>query len=138
MSLKVGEILVQQGIIRSDQLQKALDEQKKSGLKLTSIFIQLGFVKENQILRALEKSYQVPGVDLNGFEIDKSLTALVPRELCEKHLLIPLQKAGQTLVVAFSDPSNIVIKEDVRFLTRMKIQPVVSTTLTSAAASSSF
>lgn len=133
-SLKIGEILVKQGLLKPDQLSSAIEEQKKSGQKLTSTIVQLGFLKENQILRALEKHYAVPGVDVNSFDIDQSLTPLVPKEVCEKYTLIPLQKAGQTLVVAFSDPSNIMVKEDLRFISRHRIQAVVGTEMSISSA----
>ena len=126
-SLKIGEILVKQGLLKPDQFAQAVEEQKKSGQKLTSAIIQLGFLKENQILRALEKNYAVPGVEVGSFEIDQSVLAMIPRELCDKHTLIPLQRAGSTLVVAFADPSNIIVKEDLRFIARCRIQAVVGT-----------
>nr|BFD67414.1 type IV-A pilus assembly ATPase PilB [Bdellovibrio sp. HAGR004] len=126
-SLKIGEILVKQGLLKPDQLQAAMEEQKKSGSRLTTSIIQLGFLKENQILRAVEKHFAVPGVEVNTFEIEPSLISLISRDVCEKNTLIPLQKAGNTLVVAFADPSNIVVKEDLRFITRMRIQAVVGT-----------
>ncbi|MBX2989201.1 MAG: type IV-A pilus assembly ATPase PilB [Bdellovibrionaceae bacterium] len=127
MSIKIGEILVKQGLLKPEQLSAALDEQKKNGGKLTADIIRLGLLKENQILRAMEKHYQVPGVEVSTFEIDASVIALIKKEICERQGLIPLQKAGQTLVVAFSDPSNVMVREDLRFLTKMKIQPVVGT-----------
>lgn len=126
-SLKLGEILVKQGLLKPDQLALAIEEQKKSSNKLTTSIVSLGFLKENQILRALEKHYAVPGVEVSTFEIDQSVLSLVTRDICEKNVLIPLQKAGTTLVVAFSDPSNIMVKEDLRFITRCRIQAVVGT-----------
>ncbi len=127
-ALKVGEILVKQGLLRPDQLNQAHEEQKKSGgARLSQIIISLGFLKDNQILRAMEKHYQVPGVEVNTFEIDASVVSLVNREICDKYTLIPIQKAGSTLVVAFADPSNVVVKEDLRFITRCRIQAVVGT-----------
>ncbi|MFS4460374.1 type IV-A pilus assembly ATPase PilB [Bdellovibrio sp. HCB2-146] len=126
-SLKIGEMLVRQGLMKSDQLAAAIEEQKKSGSKLTSCIIQLGFLKENQILRALEKHFSVPGVEVNTFEVDPAVVTLIPKDVCEKNTLIPLQKAHNTLVVAFSDPSNIMVKEDLRFITRCRIQAVVGT-----------
>lgn len=124
--IKLGEVLVKQGLVKPEQLAKALEEQKKSGNKIGSILLSMGVIKEPQMLMALQKAYQVPGVDLNSFNLDKSLAQIVPREFCEKHTLLPVQKVGQTLVVAFSDPSNIYVKEDLRFLTKCKIQPVVA------------
>lgn len=125
MSIKVGEILVKQGLLRPEQLAQALEEHKKNSTRVSAEIVRLGFLKDNQILRAMEKAYQVPGVDVGTFEVDPTVAALLKREVCEKHLLLPLQKAGQTLVVAFSDPSNIMVREDLRFLTKLKIQPVV-------------
>jgi len=133
--MKIGEILVKQGLLRPDQLNQALEEQKKSGgARLTQIIVALGFLKDNQILRAMEKYYQVPGVEVNNFEIDPNVTALVTREVCDRYTLIPIQKAGNTLVVAFADPGNIVVKEDLRFLTRHRIQAVVGTEVAIASA----
>ncbi|WP_374035448.1 type IV-A pilus assembly ATPase PilB [Bdellovibrio bacteriovorus] len=126
-SLKIGEILVKQGLLKPDQLAMAIEEQKKTGQKLTNSIIQLGYLKDNQILRAVEKHFAVPGVEVNTFEIDASVIAMIPKDVCEKNTLIPLQKAGNTLVVAFADPSNIIVKEDLRFITRCRIQAVVGT-----------
>lgn len=126
-SLKIGEILVKQGLLKPDQLAHAMEEQKKTGQKLTNAIIQLGFLKDSQILRAVEKHFAVPGVEVNTFEVDQSVIALIPKDICEKNTLIPLQKAGNTLVVAFADPSNIIVKEDLRFITRCRIQAVVGT-----------
>ncbi|WP_413578277.1 type IV-A pilus assembly ATPase PilB [Bdellovibrio sp. HCB290] len=127
-SFKIGEILVKQGLLKPDQLAHAVEEQKKSGTaRLTGVITQLGFLKENQILRAMEKHFAVPGVEVSSFEIDPSVLQLIPRDVCDRNQLIPLQKAGSTLVVAFADPSNIMVKEDLRFITRCKIQAVVAT-----------
>ncbi len=127
MSIKLGDLLVKQGLIKPDQMALALEEQKKNGTRFTQALISLGFVKDKQILEAMEKVYGLPGVDLSTFEIDTQVLKLVAREFCEKNLLIPLQKAGQTLVVAFADPTQVTVREDMRFLTRLKIQPVVAT-----------
>lgn len=133
-SLKIGEILIAQGLLKADQLQLAVEEQKRSGQRLSSSIIQLGYLRDNQILKAVEKHFGVPGVMVGNFEVDPNVITLIPRDICEKNTLIPLQKAGTTLVVAFSDPSNIIVKEDLRFITRCRIQPVVGTETAIAAA----
>ena len=124
---RVGEILVQQKLVRPDQLTKAIEEQRRSGAKLTQILVSQGIVKENQVLKALEAHYRVPGIDLNTFQIQPAAIQLVKREVCEKNNVIPVQLVGETLVVAFVDPGNAFIKDDLRFVTRKKIQVVVST-----------
>ena len=127
-SIKLGEILVKQGVVRPDQMNKALEEQKRSGGKLGQILVQMGIIKDVQLLKALEQAYQVPGIDLNTFQIQPTAVQLIPRDVCERHTLIPVQKVGTgTLVVAFSDPGNVAVRDDLRFITRCKIQVVVAT-----------
>jgi type IV pilus assembly protein PilB len=133
-SVKVGEILVKLGLLNSDQLASAVEEQKKSGQKLTQVILQFGYLKESQILAALQTHFGVQGVDVGKFQIDPAVISMIPQEICNKYTLIPIQKAGGTLLVAFSDPGNIVVKEDLRFITRGKIQPVVGTEVSISAA----
>ncbi|MES2801053.1 MAG: type IV-A pilus assembly ATPase PilB [Bdellovibrionota bacterium] len=126
---KLGEILTRQGLIRPDQLQQALAEAVKTKARLGSVIVNTGILKDSQILRALEKQYGIPGVDLGQIEIESSALSLVPREFCEKNNVIPISKAGTTLVVAFADPANIEIRDQIRFLTKCKVQPVLATDL---------
>lgn len=127
-SLRLGELLVRQGFITPQQLNLALAETRKSNLKIGQALVAVGVLKDQQLLKALEKVYSKPSVDLSTFEIDKSLTQLVPREFCDKHVLVPISKAGTTLVVAFSDPTDLNVQDQLRILTKAsKIQPVVST-----------
>jgi len=127
-SIRLGELLVKQGVVRPEQMTRALEEQKKSGNKLGTVLVQLGMVKEAALLKALEQIFQAPGIDLNTFQIQMNAIQMVPRDVCEKYFLIPVQKVGtNTLVVAFSDPSNTAMRDDLRFITRCKIQPVVAT-----------
>jgi type IV pilus assembly protein PilB len=128
--IKLGELLVRQGAVRPEQMARALEEQKKSGSRLGALLVQLGMIKDSALLKALEQIYQVPGVDLNTFQIQSAATQMVPRDICEKHSLMPVQKVGTgTLVVAFTDPQNTAVRDDLRFITRCKIQAVVATDL---------
>lgn len=127
MAVKLGEILLKQNILKPDQVAKALEEEKKSGRSFAQVVIAQGLIKEPQILKALEAHYQVPSIDLNNFNIKPDVLSAIPKETCQKHTIIPVQKAGQVLVVAFADPGNIIIRDDLRFVTRAKIQVVVAT-----------
>ncbi|MCM2353850.1 MAG: type IV-A pilus assembly ATPase PilB [Pseudobdellovibrio sp.] len=135
---KLGEILTRQGLIRPDQLQAALAEAAKTKARLGSVIVNTGILKDSQILRALEKQYGIPGVDLSQIEIESSALSLVPREFCDKNNVIPVSKAGTTLVVAFADPANIEIRDQIRFLTKCKVQPVLATDVSIAAAIEKF
>lgn len=124
---KLAEILVKQGMLRPDQLQTAMTEITRTKNRLGPTLVAMGMLKDTQILRALEKQFVLPGVDVAQFDIDPTITTMVTRDFCEKHCIIPLSKAGTTLVVAFADPSNLQVRDDLRYLTKCKIQPVVAT-----------
>lgn len=125
---KVGEILLKQGLITQDGLAQALIEQKQKGSRLTDIILGMGLLKEPQILKALEKFYKLPAIDLHSFPVQKAATDLLKRDYCEKHSLIPIQTVGDSgVLVAISDPGNIQILDNLKFLTKKKIQPVVAT-----------
>ncbi|MEQ1721940.1 MAG: type IV-A pilus assembly ATPase PilB [Pseudobdellovibrio sp.] len=124
---KLGEILVKQGMLRPDQLQAALTETQRTKNRLGPTLVATGILKDNQILRALEKQFALPGVDVSQFDIDQTVITMINREFCEKHCVVPLSKAGTTLVVAFADPSNLHVRDDLRYLSKCKIQPVVAT-----------
>jgi type IV pilus assembly protein PilB len=123
---KLGELLIKDGLLKPDQLERVLEEQKKTGQKLGVVIINLGLLKEAQINKILEKHFQVPGIDLNQWETPEEALKLIPKEMCEKHCVVPVSKQGNTLVVAFSDPGNIFVKDDLSFVSRCKIQPVVA------------
>lgn len=127
-SLKIGEVLVRQGILRPDQLTQALAEAQRTGLRLGQVIVNLGFLKDPQFLKILEKIYAKPGIDLSVYDFDKTIVQMLPREFCEKHCLIAISKAATTIVVAFSDPTDLNIQDQIRLLTKAaKVQPVVST-----------
>jgi type IV pilus assembly protein PilB len=124
---KLAEVLIKQGVVKPDQVAKAMEETRKSGNTLSQTIVSLGLLKESQILKVLESIYQIPSIDLNHFSIKADTLKLISKDVAEKNCLIPVQKVGEsTLVVAFSDPSNLAVRDDLRFLTRCKIQPVVA------------
>src|SRR5579863_9272272 len=104
---RLGELLVQQNVINAQQLNQAMEEQKKGGGRLGTALTKLGFVQENDLIGFLSKQYRVPSINLNDFEIDADVAKLVPREVCEKHMLVPVNRAGSSLIIAMADPSNI-------------------------------
>ena len=121
----LGELLVRESVIDFEQLEQARRDQKEHGGRLTTSLIRLGLVKESELADFLGKQFNLPTIDLTHFEIDPEILKLVSRQVCEKHCVIPVSRAGKNLVVAFSDPSNIYVKDDLALLTRCKIEVVV-------------
>lgn len=123
---RLGELLVREKLINASQLSKACDEQKKHGGRLGTHLTKLGLIQESELTEFLSKQYGVPSINLNEFEIEEEIIKLIPKEVCEKHMIIPVNKAGANLIVAMSDPSNIFAVDDVKFLTGYNIEVVVA------------
>lgn len=124
---RIGEILVRESIISTDQLRKAQQDQQSSGKRLAYSLAKLGILGEKELTDFLAKQYGVPSISLSEFEIDPEVIELVPKEVAAKHTVLPVQRAGSTLIVAMSDPSNIYAIDDLKFLTGLNIEPVVTT-----------
>lgn len=123
----LGELLVRERLIDIDQLEQARRDQKTNGGRLTSSLVRLGFLSEGELAELLGKHYGLPVIDLYSFEIDPDVVKMVTRQVCEKNMIIPVSQAGKSLVVAFSDPSNLYLKDDLALLTRSKIEMVIAT-----------
>jgi type IV pilus assembly protein PilB len=124
---RIGELLVRENLISTDQLREAQKDQRTTGKRLAYSLTKLGILQETELTDFLSKQYGVPSITLDDFEIDPDVISLVPREVASKHVLIPVQKAGNSLIVAMSDPSNIYAIDDLKFMTALHIEPVVST-----------
>jgi len=127
-SNRLGEILVKNNLINRDQLAKAVEEQKLSGnqLRLGSILINMKLLTEEQLTSFLSKQYGVPSVNLADYEIDPAVIKIIPSEVVQKYQLIPVNRAGATLIIAVSDPSNLFAIEDIKFMTGYNIEMVVA------------
>jgi len=124
---RIGELLVRESMISAEQLRQAQEDQRSSGKRLAYSLTKLGILAEQELTEFLSKQYGVPAISLSEFEIDPDVIELVPRDVAEKHTVLPVQRAGSTLIVAMSDPSNIYAIDDLKFLTGLNIEPVVST-----------
>jgi len=120
-------MLVKAQLITDPQLEEAINLQRREGGKLGSIVVRLGFCADQDIVSFLGMQYGVPAADLDQWPpIEASVIALVPAELANKHKVLPLQRSGNVLTMAMSDPTDIFAMDDVRFHTGYNIDPVVS------------
>src|SRR6185436_144039 len=125
-SERLGDLLVREKLISRDQLEKALAEQKATGTRLGYCLVKLGFIQELEITKMLAKQYRMPAVDLTKFEVDPKIVKLVPADVAVKHSVLPLKREGRTLTVAMADPTNVGVIEDLKFITRFDIFPVIA------------
>lgn len=124
--LRIGDLLVGEDLISQDQLEQALIEQRSSGARLGYVLVKLGFVLEIEITKMLARQYHVPAVDLSRFEVDEKIIKLVPSDVALKHTVLPLKRDGRSLTVAMAEPGNMQIVDDLKFITRCDIVPVIA------------
>src|SRR5438045_2534593 len=123
---RLGELLVRENLISLQQLQKAQEAQRKTGGWLGVSLTKLGIIAEEDLTNFLSKRYGVPPINLAEFEVDPEVIKLIPVEVVKKHQVIPVNRAGSSLIVAMSDPSNIYAIDDLKFLTGYNIEVVVA------------
>ncbi len=122
---RLGELLVEEGLVTDVQLQDALADAKQNGNRLGFSLVKLEFVAEDVLTRMLAKQYRVPAVDLDKVELDEKTVRLITGEVAFRHLVLPLRKVGRTLTVAMANPTDLGAIDDLKFITRFDIEPVI-------------
>jgi type IV pilus assembly protein PilB len=125
---QLGELLIERKVIMAEHLQKALDYQKVNGGLIGEILVQLGFAKEEDIAQVLTAQYGFPYLPLANYDIDMETVKVVPEHVARQYCLIPIDKIGNNLTVAMSNPLNTQAIEDVELISQCVVQAFVSTT----------
>ncbi|MCI8323694.1 MAG: Flp pilus assembly complex ATPase component TadA [Lachnospiraceae bacterium] len=128
--VRLGDVLVQNGVITEEDLQRGLERQKGSGRKLGETLVDEGITTEENIARALSKQFHYDMVDLQNTEIPQEILDLVPANVLKKHRAIPFEYSPDNmnvLRVAMSDPMDIGAMDDINIITNLQVEPVVAT-----------
>ena len=128
---RIGELLVEGGVVSQSQLEQALATQRKDGRKLGQVLVELGLVSEIQVTQTLSRQLSVPWVSLYHVDFSRSLLNLVPREIAEKYCLIPIfvrrvRKQGETLYIAMDEPTNEAAIEEVHQAAALPVKPMIA------------
>jgi len=123
---RIGELLVEKNYITVEQRDRALEEQKKTGLRLGKMLMQLGYMTEERLIEILSAQLEVPVVALGEVVIPQEVLSLLPEEFCRSYKVIPLGVKGKILTLAMHDPSNQRTLDHIRFKVQMEIKPVMA------------
>jgi type IV pilus assembly protein PilB len=124
--VRLGELLVTFSVITQEQLQTALEEQKKTGVRLGEAIRTLGYVSEETMIEFLGRQLNIPHVDLEKIVPDKSTINLVPESLARRHKAMPISRVGKMMTLAMSDPLDVFAIDDIGSISGCEINPVVS------------
>jgi len=123
---RLGDVLLQEGLLTREQLSSALAEQRSSGQRLGYILVKQGLVDEVVVTKALARQLRMPAVDLSRFEPDQKILRLIPSDVARKSLVLPLRRDGRNLTVAMADPTDLGLLQDLKFITRYDVFPVIA------------
>ena len=123
---RIGDQLVHDGVVTREQLTKALDDARQNGNRVGFSLVKLGFISEQDLVRALSRQHRVPAVDLERVKLDPKILKLIPAEIATKHQVLPLRRVGRTLTVAMANPTDLGVIDDLKFVTRFDIEPVIA------------
>lgn len=123
---KLGELLIETGLIDDFQLQSALSQQRNWGGKLGSILIEMEFVREEDVARAIAKQYRTPWANLFDPEIPDTVLKVIKKDMAKKYNVVPVRKESGGLIVAMSNPLDIDVIDALRFATGFQIKPALA------------
>jgi type IV pilus assembly protein PilB len=124
---QLGQILLEQGLLAQDQLDRALEEHRNTPKSLGRVLIDLGYIKERDLVRALAEQVGLEFVDLTDYRVDAGIATLIPEGICRRYRALAIGEQDGKLLVAMSDPANVYALDDIRSITGREVQPVVAT-----------
>ncbi len=123
---RLGELLIEAGVITKEQLENLLLLQKNSGKKLGELIVAEKIVDEQQIVEVLEFQLRIPRIDFDKITINSDTSKLISENLARKHILIPVHREGDTLTVAMADPLDLFAIDDVKVSTALDVKPAIA------------
>ncbi|MDP2653784.1 MAG: ATPase, T2SS/T4P/T4SS family [Candidatus Omnitrophota bacterium] len=123
---RLQEILIRDNIIKQEDLDRALEEQKKHGGELSKILVKLKLISEEGLTHVLSKGLGLPPIDISRLKIDPEVVKLIPQDMAVNYQIFPISKMGDRLTLAMADPLNIFAIDNVEVLTGLKITPIIS------------
>ena len=133
--MRIGEMLLAQGYIKPEQLEKALETQKTTGKRLGRTLVELGYMPEERLVEILSRQFEVPYVKLENFNIDPDAYTYLPEDMCKQYKIVPLfiskndddrKAVREALTLAMTDPTNMRVIQIVKFKVKMEVDVVMA------------
>lgn len=122
---RIKAILIRDQILKPEDLERALEEQKRTGGELSKILVRLGLLDEEQLTSLLSEGLQLPVINVSRMKLDPAVVNMIPAEVLKKYQILPVSRLGDNLTIVMADPLNIFVIDNVKALTGLTIIPVV-------------
>lgn len=123
---RIGDLLLEAGVINADQLQQALAQQKSLNMRLGDVLITQGYITQQQFIEVLEFQLGIPHIQLYRQKIDQKVINLIPHKLAEQHCVMPVRVDGNKLILAMADPLDYFAIDEIRMTTGLRVEPVIA------------
>ncbi|KIL36244.1 type II secretion system protein E [Cohnella kolymensis] len=126
MRKRIGDLLLDAGVINGEQLQQALSQQKELNMRLGDVLITQGYITQQQFIEVLEFQLGIPHIQLYRQKIEQKVINLIPQKLAEQHRVIPVRVDGNKLILAMADPLDYFAIDEIRMATGLRVDPVIA------------
>ncbi|MFO8192036.1 MAG: GspE/PulE family protein [Bacillota bacterium] len=123
---RLEAVLLERGLVDRGTLEKIVARQKKNGQSTAKLLVEIGLLSEEEILVLMEEELNIPRVDFDASSIDQNITNMIPAEMAKRHLVVPVERKGEVLVLAMVDPFDLAAIDDISMVTGLKIQPATA------------
>lgn len=123
---RIGDLLVESGVITEEQLKKALSEQRELKMRLGDVLITQGYISQQQFIEVLEFQLGIPHVQIYRQKIEQKVISLLPQKIVEQHCVLPLRIEGNRIILAMADPLDYFAIDEIRILTGLRVEPVIA------------
>ncbi len=124
---QLGDILLEEGLVTEGQLMAALDEQVSRGESLGRVLVEIGMLSEAQLVQALARQVGMDFVELSDYPVDRAAVVSLPGTICRRYTVLPIGFVDGALLLAMSNPGNVVAVDDARTISGLAVRPVVAT-----------
>lgn len=123
---RIGDLLVEAGVITDEQLQQALVQQQALKTRLGDVLISKGFITQQQFIEVLEFQLGIPHVQIYRQKIDPKIIQLISQKLADQHCVMPIRMEGNKLILAMADPLDYFAIDKIRIATGLRVEPVIA------------
>ena len=123
---RIGELLLREKLVSPVQMQRVQESARRNNKSIAHELIKQGVIKESDLTSMLSRMHNVPSIELEKYAIPEEVLKHIPKHVAERHLCVPINRSGSTLVVAMADPSNIFAIDELKFMTNYNIEVVVA------------
>jgi len=123
---RLGDALVEMGIVSAEQIEVALKKQKEAGKRLGKVVVELGMCSEDQIVSVLSEQLEIPIIQVDKIDIPQELLQLIPEPIIRKHILLPVNRTKDTLNIVMADPLDMFITDEIHYQTNLIVEPAIA------------